>query len=157
LTEERDQVSNVIHHTAICVADIDTSLRFYRDGLGMEITTQGEFAGPWQDLFGGPDDVLNMVMLGDPANSSAGVIELISFPSELEAAAAGPASNGVFLVSMYVDVDATLARLADLGYAEHKRIDLDSPHGSITMATVRDPDGVLIELVDAAMGAQVTG
>jgi catechol 2,3-dioxygenase-like lactoylglutathione lyase family enzyme len=148
---------NVIHHTAVCVADLDASLAFYRDGLGMEVTVQGEFDGPWRELFDGPEDRLGMVMLGDPGNPAAGTIELISFAGGVEPAVAPAARRGFFLVSLYCDVDATLQRLAALGHADHRRVELETPHGTLVMGSVRDPDGTLIELIDAAVGGQVTG
>jgi catechol 2,3-dioxygenase-like lactoylglutathione lyase family enzyme len=54
------------------------------------------------------------------------------------------------LLSFFVgDTDATLARLADLGLGgEPRRIELPGPDDSVVvMATVRDPDGVLVELI----------
>jgi catechol 2,3-dioxygenase-like lactoylglutathione lyase family enzyme len=148
---------NVIHHTAVCVADIDASLAFYRDGLGMEVTLQSGFDGPWRELFGGPEDRLDMVMLGDPGSPAAGTIELVAFAKDIEPAAAPVVREGFFLVSLYCDVDATLERLAALGHPDHERIELETPHGTLVMGSVRDPDGTLIELIDAGVGAQVTG
>jgi catechol 2,3-dioxygenase-like lactoylglutathione lyase family enzyme len=148
---------NVIHHTAVCVADLDASLAFYRDGLGMEVTVQGAFDGPWRQLFGGPEDRLDMVMLGDRGSPAAGTIELVSFDSDVEPAVAPALREGFFLVSLYCDVDATLERLAALGHHDHERIELETPHGTLVMGSVRDPDGMLIELVDERVGGQVTG
>jgi catechol 2,3-dioxygenase-like lactoylglutathione lyase family enzyme len=150
-------VPNVIHHTAVCVTDMDTSLAFYRDGLGMEVTVQGAFDGPWRELFAGPEDRLSMVMLGDPGNPAAGTIELVSFEGDVEPAAAPVVREGFFLVSLYCDVDETLERLSALGHPDHERIELETPHGTLVMGSIRDPDGILIELIDASVGGQVTG
>lgn len=38
------------HHTAICTTDLDESLRFWRDGLGFEVTMDMEFRGDWPSL-----------------------------------------------------------------------------------------------------------
>ncbi len=61
---------------------------------------------------------------------------------------AAPPAPGVLLVSVLTDIEVALARLAALGLGgTPRRIEV---HG-IAMATVRDPDGVLVELVhDAA-------
>jgi catechol 2,3-dioxygenase-like lactoylglutathione lyase family enzyme len=151
-------VPNVIHHTAICVADMDASLRFYRDGLGMEQTVEGTFDGPWRQLFGGPADRLRMVMLGDPESPRAGTLELLEYDGGAVEPAPPPAARtGFTLVSLYCDVDASLERLAALGFPDHERVEIDTPHGSLVMGSVRDPDGTLIELIDAAVGSQVTG
>jgi hypothetical protein len=51
-----------------------------------------------------------------------------------------------------VDVDAVLGRLASLGFEPEGRIDQPAPTGTVAMATVRDPDGVLVELIDLPTG-----
>jgi hypothetical protein len=50
-------------------------------------------------------------------------------------------------------VEETLARLRVAGFAaegEVRRIEMPSPNGPVQMATLRDPDGVMVELVGAA-------
>jgi glyoxylase I family protein len=148
-----------VHHSAVTVADLGASLRFYRDGLGLELMMDAPFEGPWRELFDGPADRLRSVMLGDPGHPDAGIVELVEFDGG--AAAPGgtgePGASGFLLLSFYVDVDATLQRLAGAGFADHRRITLETPHGELAMASICDPDGVLIELVDARIAQQVTG
>jgi catechol 2,3-dioxygenase-like lactoylglutathione lyase family enzyme len=140
-----------VHHSAICARDFDASLRFYRDGLGLEVMMDSEFDGDWPALFGAKVSRLHSVFLGDLANPDAGVVELVSLDGMPDGA--GPAdepTTGFFLLSFYVgDVDSVLERLADLGLGgEATRIALPAPDGaSVAMATVRDPDGVLVELI----------
>ena len=133
------------HHTAICTNDVDTSLAFWRDGLGFETTMDLEFEGDWPTLFDAPSERLRSVFLGDPADPSAGTVELVDLgPLPGAAAAAEGPGTGFFLVSVYVDVDPTLARLAELGLGgEPRRIEV---HG-VSMAVVRDPNGVRVELI----------
>jgi catechol 2,3-dioxygenase-like lactoylglutathione lyase family enzyme len=145
-------VSGRVHHSAVCVADVDASLRFYRDGLGLDVLMDHEFDGDWPTLFGAPGTRLRSVFLGDPAVSDAGIVELVCFdgatpPNEPDGR--GPAP-GFFLLSFFTDVAATLARLADLGLGgDPRRIEVPGPAGPVAMATVRDPDGVLVELIEA--------
>ena len=40
------------HHSAICVRDWDASLRFYTEGLGLELLWENTFGGDWPTLFG---------------------------------------------------------------------------------------------------------
>lgn len=55
---------------------------------------------------------------------------------------------GFFLLSFFLDVEATLARLPALGFDQPaRRIRFPGPGAVVDMATVRDPDGVLVELV----------
>lgn len=140
-----------VHHSAINARDFDASMRFYRDGLGLEVMMDHEFDGDWPALFGAKASRLRSVFLGDPSTPDAGIVELVSFDGMPD----GPSTvdeprTGFFLLSFMVgDVDAVLAKLADLdiGGAPH-RIAHPAPDGSaVVMATVRDPDGVLVELI----------
>ena len=138
-----------VHHSAICVRDVDESLRFYRDGLGLTVTMDEEFDGDWPALFGASGSRLRSVFLGDPAVADAGFVELVSFVDGMDPGSApvtAPAT-GFFLLSFYVDVDATLERLGALGLGGQARRIAAGPGDAVTMATVRDPDGVLVELI----------
>lgn len=141
------------HHSAICVRDFATSLRFYTEGLGLELLWENEFAGDWPTLFGAREPRLHSAFLGDPGAADAGIVELVEFAGGMEdGTAQGPAPElGFFLLSFYVDVDATLARLAGLGLGgEPRRIEVPGMGGAmVPMAVVRDPDGVIVELIGA--------
>lgn len=148
-----------VHHSAICVRDVDTSLRFWRDGIGLEVLMDQSFDGDWPTLFGARSTRLRSVFLGDPAQADAGIVELVAFADGADGAAGSPLAapaEGFFLLSLYVAVEETLARLRRLGFVEHEddvqRITMPSPHGRVPMATVRDPDGVLVELVGLPEG-----
>lgn len=151
-----------MHHSAIVVGDLESSIRFYRDGLGLEVLMEAEFDGDWPSLFGAPGTTLRSVFLGDAAAASSGIVELVTF-AEASGPAASPArlpgasprrapASGFFLLSFYVDVDTVLARLAGLGHEDVRRIEVPGPLGKVAMATLHDPDGVLVELVGANPG-----
>lgn len=143
-----------LHHSALCVRDLDASLRFYCDGLGLEELMSRDFEGDWPSLFGAPSWRLRSVFLGDLAHPESGVVELVVFEGDDESPippttpAGSPPRSGFFLLSFFVDVAATLDRLSRLGHAEVRRIEQPGPRGPVAMATVHDPDGVLVELVD---------
>ena len=146
-----------VHHSAIHVQDLDTSLRFYRDGLGLQVLMDHEFDGDWRTLFGATADRLRSVFLGDPNAPDAGIVELVAYEDDKGVpggtSVSGPPEHGFFLLSFFVDVDATLDRLSGLGFdAPASRIRVPGPGGDVEMATVRDPDGVLVELIDVASG-----
>jgi len=147
-------VSARVHHSAVCVADVEASLAFYRDGLGLEVFMDQHFEGDWPTLLEAPSPGLRSVMLGDPAEPDAGIVELVAFDGGV-APGSPPArpATGFFLLSLFVDVEATLARLAGLGHTDVRRITVPAPDGSeVPMATLRDPDGVLVELIGAGTG-----
>lgn len=138
-----------LHHTAIVTQDIEAATRFYRDGIGLEVAMDLEFDGPWRDLFGAGTDRLHSVFLGDPQDQSGGIVELVAFEGVHGPPPAAPSSPavGFFLISFYVDVEAVLGRLAAQGHQPVARVELPAPGGTVTMATVRDVDGVLVELI----------
>jgi glyoxylase I family protein len=135
-----------VHHSAVCVRDVDASLRFWRDGLGFDVLMDHEFSGDWPTLLNAPTRSLRAVFLGDPHSPGTGIVELVDL-GPVESALAGPAPprNGLLLLSVMTDVTAALARLAALGLGgPPRRIEV----AGVAMCTIVDPDGVLVELVD---------
>jgi glyoxylase I family protein len=142
-----------VHHSAVHVRDMDSSLRFYRDGIGLEVLMDHVFEGDWAALFDAPSSTLRSVFLGDPAHAESGVVELVSFdgPAPMTAVSSSADTSetgtGFFLLSFYVDVDEVLTRLGALGFGPARRIEQPAPTGPVSMACVYDPDGIRIELV----------
>ena len=129
-----------IHHAAIISADIDASLRFWRDGLGFELLMDETFEGDWKTLFGIDATKVRSVMVGDPTRAGSGIVEFVQFLG-------ADVPPGFELLSLFVgDVDEALAKLgADVH--ELRRIEVESPQGPVPMVTVRDPDGLLVEII----------
>jgi catechol 2,3-dioxygenase-like lactoylglutathione lyase family enzyme len=155
-----------IHHSVVVTRDLDQSLRFYRDGLGLTVLRDMHVDGNWPELFDAPGRGLRAVFLGDPdrPDDHAGVLELNQFddpvapsPADDSAADDGPAAGGppgpgFFLLSFFADVEATLARLAALGLGgPPRRTTQPTPRGPVDLAAVRDPDGVLIMLTPGSI------
>ena len=137
----------VIHHSAICVRDVEASLRFWRDGVGFAVMMDERFEGDWATLLHAPARTLRSVFLGDPSRADAGIVELVDLGDVGPPATDGhgPASAGFLLLSVMADVEATLSRLAGLGLGgPPRRVEVSG----VAMAVVVDPDGVLVELID---------
>ncbi len=132
------------HHTAICTTDLEGSLRFWRDGLGFVETMDMAFEADWPTLFDAPSGQLRSVFLGEPTDPSGGIVELVDFGPLADGPADAAPTTGFFLISVYLDVDAALARLAQLDLGGTPR--QITVHG-VSMAVVRDPNGVRVELV----------
>jgi catechol 2,3-dioxygenase-like lactoylglutathione lyase family enzyme len=142
-----------VHHTAICTADVERSLRFWRDGLGLTELFDHSFTGDWPELFGAKTDRLRSIFLGDPRTPDAGIVELVVFEGADDAPAQpGRPRHGIFLLSLQREVDETLAALTALGFADGvHRITMPAPAGKIVpMAVITAPDGVLVELIGPA-------
>jgi glyoxylase I family protein len=144
-----------VHHTAIVTTDVDTSIRFWRDGLGLTEMLDHTFTGNWQTLFGAATDRLRSIFLGDLENPNSGILELVMF-EEVDSQGVSPAAEsgprpGFFLLSLERDVEVTLARLKDLGFADDvRRISMPAPGGkTVAMAVITAPDQVRVELIGA--------
>lgn len=139
-----------VHHTGLIARDIERSLRFYRDGIGLEVLSDhAVLEGDWPGVFGVRSTRARSISLGDRNDPSGGVLELLDFEGGSDQAPplAAP-TNGFLLVSFLgVDIDVLLGRLRKLGVEPVGRIEGRSPTAVFDMATVRDPDGVLVELV----------
>jgi catechol 2,3-dioxygenase-like lactoylglutathione lyase family enzyme len=142
-----------IHHAAICTADVERSMKFWRDGLGFSELFDQTFTGDWPGLFGAKTDRLRSVFLGDPETPDTGIVELVVFEGATDAEAPPQQPrHGFFLLSLQRAVDETLSGLAALGFADGvRRISVPAPGGAtVPMAVVTAPDGVLVELIGPA-------
>lgn len=137
---------STIHHSAICVRDVEAGLRFWRDGLGFRVLMDERFEGDWPTLLGAPSTSLRAVFLGDPGHAASGIVELVDLGPLPEPAPSAETSTGFLLLSVMTDVEGALHRLAALGLGgEPRRIEV----AGVAMAVVVDPAGVVVELVDS--------
>ncbi|MFN8031681.1 MAG: VOC family protein [Mycobacterium sp.] len=137
-----------MHHAGVCVTDLEESLRFYRDGLGLTVLADKALQADLERLLGVRTEAVRTVFLGDAAHPDSGIIELLDLG--VPGIAAGPPqrgapARGVFLLSVQVDVVAVLSRLAGMGLGGTPRT-MPTPGGGMA-ATVTDPDGVMVELL----------
>ena len=144
-----------IHHALIIVNDLDISLRFYRDGIGLEVLQDRTVQGDWPALFNAPSRTLRAVFLGDAQvpDDHAGVLELNVFDGEVQTGSRpSPPTTGFFLLSFFVNVESTLQRLAELKLGgSPRRVEQRGPNGPISIATVCDPDGISILLTPGSI------
>jgi catechol 2,3-dioxygenase-like lactoylglutathione lyase family enzyme len=127
-----------IHHAVIVVKNLNASLRFYRDGLGLDVLRDGEVEGDWPGLFDGPSRKLPAVFLGNAGvpDVAAGALELNAFVGGDVPTGASPSrpTTGFFMPSYFVEVEATLERLDDLGLGgPPRRVIQGTPNGDITI------------------------
>lgn len=138
-----------IHHTVIRVRDMDRSIEYWRDGVGLELMMDGEFEGDWPTLFNAPSTSLRSVFLGDP-NRDGGILELVDFgtPGTRQPECEMPA-EGLMLVAFQCDIDPALQRLSALGRAGPLReVTVQTPRGAVRIVLLEDPNGVHFELTE---------
>jgi glyoxylase I family protein len=137
-----------IHHSAIVTHDLEASLAFWRDGLGLDVLMDHDFEGPWPALFGADTTSLHSVFLGEKGEPDSGIVELVvTAGSAPRPATEAKPAEGFFLLSLYADLDGVLARLAELGLGGEPRLESVGP---VRLAVVVDPNGLRVELMDDA-------
>ena len=114
-------------HTMVRVTDLDASLRFYRDALGLVELRRNDY----------PQGRYTLVFLAAPGDESAHVE--LTFNWDPEAYAVG--RNFGHLAYAVDDIYATCRRLRDQG------VTINRPPRDGRMAFVRSPDQISIELL----------
>ena len=116
-------------HTMVRVTDIDASLRFYVDALGLRVVSRKDV----------PAGRFTLVFLAAPGDESAQVE--LTHNWDPEAYTGG--RNFGHLAYAVDDIHAACQRLADHG------VTISRPPRDGRMAFVRSPDGISVELLQA--------
>jgi lactoylglutathione lyase len=114
-------------HTMVRVTDIEASLRFYRDALGLELIARKDY----------PQGRYTLVFLAAPGDTQAQVE--LTYNWDPESYSVG--RNFGHLAYAVSDIYATCQRLADHG------VKILRPPRDGHMAFVRSPDNISIELL----------
>jgi glyoxylase I family protein len=137
-------------HLGLCVADVDASLRFYRDALGFRERTTLEVSGELAErLLQLSDLKLEAVYLERDGLR----LELLHFasPGHTGEATVRP-MNGLGLTHLSLrvsDVDAVLGGIVEAGGRVLDETRMDTAGGAVVAVFVVDPDGTRIELVQS--------
>jgi lactoylglutathione lyase len=121
-------------HTMVRVTDIEASLRFYRDALGLEVLSRRDSeAGKF-----------TLVFLAAPGDSAAQIELTYNWPNAEGVAETYTGGRNFGHVAYAVtDLYATCQRLLDHG------VPINRPPRDGKMAFVRSPDHISIELLQA--------
>ena len=121
-------------HTMVRVRDLDASLRFYCEGLGLRETRRME----------NEKGRFTLVYLAAPASPEAEVELTFNWPAEdASTEDYGNARNFGHLAFQVDDIHAACQHLQDLGYT------INRPPRDGHMAFVRSPDLISVELLQA--------
>jgi len=138
-----------VAHTGLTVRNLEESLRFWRDGLGMrEVMRQEKQGGYLEAIVHEPGAHVLMVHLEPPEGGAQ--IELFEYLEPPGGAIGGrPADVGFSHVCVTCDdVDALLQRLVAVGgtpFGDPIEVDTGANRGG-RCVYLRDPDGHVVEL-----------
>ncbi len=139
-------------HAGVTVSDMDASLRFYRDALGLELLSSGVTGGPHAERIWnigvGPVRVAFLAVPGSTAQ-----IELFEFQEiERHSASARPCDYGAGHFCLYVEeIDVLHRRLSEMGFASRSQEPVEilrGPHAGAKALYAIDPDGYHVELYE---------
>jgi lactoylglutathione lyase len=120
-------------HTMVRVTDIEQSLRFYRDALGLEVLSRRDHeAGRY-----------TLVFLAAPGDQASQVELTYNWPQDGVGETYGGGRNFGHLAYAVDDIYATCQRLIDHG------VTINRPPRDGRMAFVRSPDNISVELLQA--------
>ena len=138
-----------VRHFGIVVSDMERSLRFYRDLLGLQVVRVMDESGGYIDSMLSLQNV-HVTTVKMSADSGSTLVELLEFKShprqshgDREVCSVGP-SHVAFTVD---DLDALYRRLSQAGVRFNAPPQL-SPDGCAKVTFCQDPDGTLVELVE---------
>lgn len=142
-------------HGGITVDDMDRSLVFYRDGLGLEQEFDRILDAPYlKAVLGLEFDHIRAVYLRIPGG---GFVELLHYVGiERLSAASRPCDFGAGHLCLYVDdVAAIHARLVGFGFSARSPDVVDitaGPNAGARSVYMADPDGYAVELFQKRPG-----
>ncbi|MGN6379383.1 MAG: VOC family protein [Gaiellales bacterium] len=139
---------SALHHTGLIVADLERSLRFYHDLLGIPVRERVDDVTPDVVAVGGWHG--KQARIADLDLGDGRVLELI------EVAGGDPPTPGSSHIALEVDdVQAAWQQVTDAGYESRSApvtLEDAGPHWTgATVVYVTDPDGITIELVQPAV------
>jgi len=142
-----------IHHVGITVAELDRSLAFYCHLLGISLLghSDEEEVGPIVGL------KTARVRIADLDVGNGQVLELLEYGSQsAEGRPHDPGTVGSCHLSLEVDsLHSALSRLENAGFmpmGETTALSIGGVWEDCTVVYIRDPDGVILELIERGTG-----
>jgi catechol 2,3-dioxygenase-like lactoylglutathione lyase family enzyme len=145
-----------VHHVTLSVRDLERSIAFYRDVLGLRLTMQAEVADREHEIYLRlPQGARGRAAILQADERTLGEVELIEWelpeprpPSPPKR----PGDPGVFLLAFEVTQETLVEvheRLLDHGvefWSDIQTMGIEG-YGEIHAVVFEDPDGVMIELL----------
>jgi catechol 2,3-dioxygenase-like lactoylglutathione lyase family enzyme len=138
-------------HTGITVSNLERSLAFWRDVLGLELSHTAHQTGELaREITGVAGAELKLAVLKAPGGHKIELVEYLAPPDRTKHADLRPCDVGSVHVALTVnDLDAVLQRIVASGWktAGKAQVLQSGPNAGKRVVYVRDPDGTTIELM----------
>lgn len=136
-------------HVGLVVRDIEASLAFYRDMLGLQVYRRETEEGPYIDqVVGISNVVLEWAKLTVADGSTLELLQYHSHPSSAPVENAASNRLGCSHIAFTVaNLDDTYQKLTSNGF-HCNSVPQVSPDGRARLVYCHDPDGIIMELVE---------
>jgi len=138
-----------VRHAGIVVSDLEKSLEFYRDLLGLKVKTRAVESGDYIDQLNEKTAIL-VTTVKMSADDGPTLIELLKFnwPEVKPEKAPGPFKIGLTHIAFTVDnLEKVYQKLLANGI-HFNCPPIIPPNGKAKATFCKDPDGTLVELVE---------
>ena len=141
-------------HTGITVSDLERSMRFYRDVLGFEVSPPVTVSGPmFEKVTGVPGCVIDVAF----ARGAGHIVELLCYraPDGRKTSTLRACDPGFWHLCLKVrDIEQVVRAIRAEGFEAVSEIQTaaDPPVKGLRVVYARDPDGVVLELIEEPPG-----
>jgi catechol 2,3-dioxygenase-like lactoylglutathione lyase family enzyme len=136
------------HHTALHVSDVERSLQFYANGLGMSVVDRWQSGAYIAELFARPGVDVFATLLTTSDHSF--MLELVDAKPKLPPVDPSGAAPGTAHLAFGVpDVESLYDRMTRLGFSALSRpvVPDAGPNAGGMLVYLLDPDGNRVELI----------
>lgn len=139
-------------HAGVTVGDMDRSLEFYRDGLGLEVVNDVVLDEEYhRELLAMTFDAMRIVFLAIPGGGSIELIEYIGARSGRFSGTPSDIGSGHMCLTA-TDIESMADRLHELGFTSRSEKPVTvaaGPRRGARAIYLQDPDGFPVELFQA--------
>jgi catechol 2,3-dioxygenase-like lactoylglutathione lyase family enzyme len=143
-----------VHHKGITVSNLERSIDFYHDVLGLEFVTEPSLVFSGDELsrgLGVPGATLRLVML-KAGDASVELLEYCTPPSPVETPLPQNALGAQHVAFLVDDINAAMKELEAKGVEFYSPVNVvdDGLLAGWRWVYFSDPDGITLELVEVA-------